>query len=152
MGMLIRDLRPDDRDAVREALTTCGAFNEEEVTVAIELFDDGTYPHFGVELEGRIRGYVCMVKTTLTRSTWHLYWICVHPIAQRRGLGRALEAYAVRFARERGGERLVIETSGRPDYEGARAFYRQAGYREAGRIPDYYAAGDDCIYYYRLIA
>ncbi len=151
MGMLIRGLGPNDRAAVRSALTAGGAFSQLEIDVALELFDDPAYPHFGAEIDRIVRGYVCVVKTTLTESTWHIYWLCVHPGSQRRGIGRALESRAAQFAREHGGRRIVVETSGRPDYEGARAFYSRIGYREAGRIPDYYKPGDDCVYYYKPI-
>jgi GNAT superfamily N-acetyltransferase len=134
MGMLIRPLLPADRSAVREALCACEAFSEEEVAAALDLFNDPEFPHFGAAIDDVIRGYVCIV------------------VAQRRGIGRALEEHAVRFAREHGGERVVIETSGRADYQGTRAFYEQAGYQQAGRIPDYYKSGDDCVYYYKRIA
>jgi ribosomal protein S18 acetylase RimI-like enzyme len=96
-------------------------------------------------IEGQVRGYVCLGRTPLTVSTWHLYWICVHPAAQGRGVGRALQSHAEGFVRAEGGERLVLETSGRTDYGRARGFYRRAGYQEVGRIKDFYRRGDDCV-------
>ena len=39
--MLIRKLRADDRPAVVEMLTACGAFSAEEICVALELVDAG---------------------------------------------------------------------------------------------------------------
>ena len=86
MGVKIRELQPGDRAAVREALVACGAFTDEEVRVALEVLDagltggpDGDYPMFAAEVDGRFAGYVCVGPTPLTHSTWHLYWICVHP-------------------------------------------------------------------------
>ena len=105
----------------------------------------GDYPLFCVEIDGRVRGYVCLGKTPLTKSTWHLYWICVHPEAQGMGLGRALQAQAERFVLERGGERIVLETSGQQSYERTRLFYKSAGYKEVGRILDFYKPDDDCV-------
>ncbi len=157
--MMVRELRAGDRDAVYEALVACGAFTEEEVRVALEVLDaglagglTGDYPHFAAEVEGRVRGYVCVGKTPLTASTWHLYWLCVHPAVRGTGVGRALQAHAEAFIRSRGGERLVLETSGRPDYARARRFYQQAGYAEVGRIPDFYKPGDDCVVFCKLLA
>lgn len=150
--MLIRKLENTDRDAIREALVACGAFSDEEVQVALDIFDSPDYPHFGAECDGRIRGYVCLDKTPLTQSTWHIYWLCVHPDWQRRGIGKALESFGAEYARSLGCERLVVETSGRPDYQGARDFYFRSGYHEAGRIADYYKPGDDCVYFCRLIS
>jgi ribosomal protein S18 acetylase RimI-like enzyme len=96
-------------------------------------------------MEGQVRGYVCVGKTPLTVSTWHLYWICVDPEVQGRGAGRALQSYAESFIRARGGERLVLETSGQVNYERTRRFYVRAGYSEVSRIRDFYKPGDDCI-------
>lgn len=160
MGSLnIREPHPSDRETIAEMLRACGAFTDEEVRVALELFDEGLnagaagdYPLFAAERDGTVRGYVCVGKTPLTRGTWHEYWICVHPAAQRQGVGRALQAHAENFVRSRGGERLVLETSGRSAYARTRRFYRQSGYRVVGRIGDFYAPGDGCIVFCKVLA
>lgn len=154
MGAVIRDLVPEDRQAIEEALTECGAFSEEEIRVALELFDAGApggYTLFGAEIEGRVRGYVCLAQASLTQSSWYLYWICVHPAAQRQGVGRALQAKSEEFVRSQGGRRLVLETSGRPDYSSARRFYENVGYQRVGLIPDFYRPGDDCALYSKVL-
>ena len=104
---------------------------------------------FTAEMDERFAGYVCVGRTPLTHSTWHLYWICVHPWAQSRGVGRALQAHAEKFVRSRGGERIVLETSATAAYARARDFYAAAGYAVVGRIPDFYRKGDDCLVYCR---
>lgn len=160
MGALnIRELQRSDRETVREMLEACGAFNDEEVRVATEVLDDGLaggvkgdYPLFAAELNGEVRGYVCVGKTPLTRGTWHEYWICVHPAAQRQGIGQSLQAHAESFVRDQGGERLVLETSGRPAYARTRRFYRKSGYRVVGRIRDFYHPGDDCVVFCKELA
>jgi len=149
--MLTRALRPSDREDIESMLVECGAFSEEEVRAAMEIFDSMEFTLLGAEIDGKLAGYVCLDRIALTRSTWHVYWLCVHPAMQRRGIGGALVEHAAGFARRGGGERLVLETSGRPDYEGARRFYEKTGFQVVGRIADYYKAGDDCIYYCKLI-
>jgi ribosomal protein S18 acetylase RimI-like enzyme len=159
MGNLtIRELVSADREAIREILMMSTVFTEEEVRVAMEVFEeglagglDGEYPLFAAELDGCVRGYVCVGKTPLTRGTWHQYWICVHPAVQGYGIGQALQAHAEAFVRSRGGERLVLETSGRPAYARARRFYRQAGYRRVGCIRDFYRPGDDCVVFGKVL-
>jgi len=160
MGHLkIRELLDADREAIREILAGCAAFNEEEVRVALEVLADGLaggldsdYPLFAAELDGSVRGYVCVGKTPLTLGTWHEYWICVAADSQRHGIGQALQAHAEAFVRSRGGERLVLETSGRPGYARTRRFYRKAGYRRVGRIRDFYRPGDDCVVFCKELA
>jgi len=158
VGVNVREVRPADRDEICEALIACGAFTEEEVRVALEILDvgltgglEGDYPLFAAEVEGRVRGYVCVGRTPLTTSTWHLYWICVHPAAQGNGVGQALQGYAEAFVRARGGERLVLETSEKPSYARARGFYQAAGYMAVGRIRDFYQPGDDCVMYCKTL-
>lgn len=154
LGTVTRPLGPFDREAVQEALGACGAFSQEEIGVALELFDAGLagdYVLFGAERDGRLRGYVCLGKASLTAASWYLYWMCVHPAAQRLGVGGALQLQAEAFVRSRGGERIVLETSGRPDYGPARRFYEKAGYLPVGRIPDFYRPGDDCLIYSKTV-
>jgi ribosomal protein S18 acetylase RimI-like enzyme len=156
MGVVIRPYGVEDRAAVAALLNESPAFNAEEVRVAIAMLDpaDG-YDVFVAEVEGVICGYTCIGPTPFTVSTWHLYWIAVHPHAQHRGVGRALQLHVEEYVRGRNGpecheRRLVVETSGRPDYEGSRRFYEASGYRVAGRIPDYYKPGDDCLFYCKV--
>jgi ribosomal protein S18 acetylase RimI-like enzyme len=150
--MIVRALAATDHDEVHEILRACGVFTDEEVRHALEMAgapDD--YAGFAAEVAGAVRGFVCIGPTPLTATTWHLYWIGVHPGAQRAGVGRALQAHAERVVRERGGERLVLETSGRPDYARARHFYEEAGYVKVGRIEDYYKPGDPCVIFCKTL-
>jgi ribosomal protein S18 acetylase RimI-like enzyme len=154
MGVTIRSVATADREDVWEMLAACGAFSAEEIRVALEMMDaglNGEYSLVGAELDGRLRGYACVGKAALTLSSWYLYWICVHPEAQRAGVGRLLQAHIEEFVRDSGGDRLVLETSGRPDYERTRRFYDRAGFAAVGRIPDFYKPGDDCVIYLKLL-
>lgn len=155
MGLILRELAPADREAAASTLRASGVFTEEEVSIALGVFDEATadsasgYAAFAAEEGGRLGGYVCGGSTPLTESTWHVYWICVHPRAQGRGIGRALSEHFEAAVRSRGGRRIVVETSGRPDYERARRFYEASGYRQVGRIPDFYRRGDDGVVYFK---
>lgn len=150
--MTIREIRAADRAGIEDMLVACHAFSDEEVHVALEIVDEsiatgpGRFYHTFVGCEGdNVIGYVCAAPTPLTRSTWHVYWLCVHPNGQRRGIATALQKYTEDFIRSQGGKRVVVETSGRADYSGTRTFYESAGYLPAGRIPDYYKPGDDWV-------
>jgi ribosomal protein S18 acetylase RimI-like enzyme len=154
----VREVHKADRDDICEALTACGAFTKEEVGVALEILDEGTsggsegaYSLFAAEVQGRVRGYICVGRTPLTESTWHEYWICVHPVAQGNGLGQALQEHAEKFVRSRGGQRLVLETSGKLNYARARRFYEAAGYIAVGLIPNFYRPADDCVLYCKTL-
>ena len=160
MGIDVRQIVDSDRAAVARILEGCGAFTAEETRVALELFDDASrdredangYQAFVAVRDGTVCGYVCIGKTPMTAATWHVYWVCVDAGAQGSGVGRVLQDFAEAFAGSRGAERLVVETSSGNTCHRARHFYDAAGYRQVGRIANYYKANDDCILYCKELA
>ncbi|MGK7935515.1 MAG: N-acetyltransferase family protein, partial [Xenococcaceae cyanobacterium] len=74
-------------------------------------------------------------------GTWNLYFIAVHPNHQGKGFGSKLLRYVEQMLTERGERLLLVETSGLPNFERTRAFYRKHGYNEEARIREFYRAG-----------
>jgi GNAT superfamily N-acetyltransferase len=152
-------LRPRDRARVAELLVSTRVFSDEEIEVALQLFDGcvdartdgaGDVPAPDYELTGafegkRLLGYACAGPTPATDGTFDLYWLAVDPAVQGKGVGRAIVRDVERQLRERGARMLLVETSSRPDYSKTRAFYARCGYTEAARIRDFYAPADDRI-------
>ena len=129
-------------------------FSEEEIRVALGMVEDalrGGYCVLAAQEGERLAGYRLAGPTPLTESTWHLYWLCVHPDFQRRGVARTLQSALEGVLGASGGKRIVVETASRPDYDPARAFYRSAGYDECGRIADYYRPGDACVFFSKVL-
>jgi GNAT superfamily N-acetyltransferase len=159
-------MRPEDRARISELLIATAAFSSEEVSVALELFDETfsevcrpdssaategpalsfpDYEFVGAYDDQQLLGYACFGATPATEGTYDLYWLAVDPAAQGHGLGRALVQWVERELSGRGARLLVVETSSRPDYEHTRAFYARGGYAEAARVRDFYAPADDRI-------
>jgi len=65
-----------------------------------------------------------------------------HPDHLRRGVAAALLGHALAAARERGLDRVVLETGTAPPFAPAVALYRRAGFTDRGPFGDY-AAGPD---------
>jgi ribosomal protein S18 acetylase RimI-like enzyme len=150
----VRAPTPADREAALEALCACGAFSAFEVEVAIGMFDEGLggdYTLVGVELDGVLRAYACVGPASLTEASWYLYWICVHPSFQGRGVGQALQSAVEDLVRARSGDKLVLETSARDGYARSRRFYEAAGFTVQGRIVGFYRRGEDCIIYCKAL-
>ena len=148
--MRIRRLAPPDRDAILDLLTTVGTFVSDEIAVAMELVDASLagsrdYRVLVCDDGGAIAGYVCYGPTPMTDGTFDLYWIA--SCARRRGKGvGTLLVQAMEAELLEAGARLVrIETSQMDGYDAARAFYARLGYREVGRIHDFYRRGDDLV-------
>lgn len=87
----------------------------------------------------------------MTSGTWNLYLIAVHPDQQGEGRGAALMTHVEHSLAVRGERVLLVETSGLPDFERTREFYRKIGYEEEARIRDFYKAGEDKIIFRKAL-
>ncbi|MBA4067541.1 MAG: N-acetyltransferase [Isosphaera sp.] len=97
--------------------------------------------------DGPPLGWVYFAPTPKADGVWDLWWIGVAPAAQGRGVGGALLGAVEDHARAAGGRVLVVETSGTPAFDPVRRFYSARGYAAGGRVPDFYADGDDKVIY-----
>ena len=166
-------LAPHHRDDVAAILRATGVFREDEVAVALELFDEagagrgsGTpteppaasasreppsdaapaYVFLGAfDAAGALRAFSCHGPTPGTDRTVDLYWIAVDPALHGAGGGTALLGALERQLAAANARMLVVETSSRPEYVGTRAFYARRGYAEAARVPAFYAPDDDRV-------
>ncbi|WP_305044486.1 GNAT family N-acetyltransferase [Geoalkalibacter sp.] len=154
----MRNLKATDVPDLVRILEATGAFNDEEVGVAVELLgivlNDHAQQDYEVavaEVQGRVAGYVLFGPVPLTQGNFDLYWIAVDPACQGHGVGRKLMAHVEEQARARGGRLVCLETSSQGSYERTRRFYEQAGYVEESRIRDFYKPGDDRLTYVKRL-
>jgi D-alanine-D-alanine ligase len=143
-----------------DSLVRCtGFFSDEEAGIAVELVDealakgeDGSGYHFLFAMSGdRVAGYACFGPIPGTTSSFDLYWIVVDPDRQQSGIGRFLGDAVEAQVAGRGGRRLYVDTSSRPQYEPTRAFYRALGYRQAALLEEFYGPGDGKVIYEKVI-
>jgi ribosomal protein S18 acetylase RimI-like enzyme len=151
----LRSLNAADRARIEEITRAVGRFRDDEIPVALEVFDAAVqggldYTMLGAELGSQLVGWICWGPTPCTLGTYDLYWMAVEPGLQGSGIGTALlEEMERRLA---GLARLiVVETAGRQDYAATRAFYQARGYRPAATIPDFYAPGDDQVVFVKAV-
>lgn len=139
-------LQPSHRSRIEEIVRSTGVFSDEEIGVALELFDAATdYEFIGAFEADQLVGYVCFGATPSTDRTFDLYWIAVHPDSQRSGIGGVLMSEVERVLRDRRARLVIVETSSRDDYSATRRFYMKRGFQETARLRDFYAPGDDRI-------
>jgi ribosomal protein S18 acetylase RimI-like enzyme len=150
--------RPADLPALRRLVAETGVFYPAERRIALELLEErlrrgagSGYEFFFAEQAGRLVGYCAWGNVPLTAQSYDLYWIAVTPAAQGQGIGRALMTLAEGAVARRGGGGLYIETSSRAAYARTRRFYRDAGYRQVARLPDFYAPGDHKVVFCKAI-
>ena len=156
----IGPLTSTHRSRIEEIVRATAVFNEGEIAVAIELFDEACslrlagsasqepqadYEFIGAFEGEQLVGYACFGQTPSTDRTYDLYWIAVHPNAQRTGAGAALMSEVERQLEARRARLLVVETSSREDYAATRRFYHKRGYTESARVRGFYAPEDDRV-------
>lgn len=148
------EVQSGDAALIRGIVESTGVFHAFEVDVAVELVEDrlqnGTasgYHFLIAERPDGAAGYVCYGEIACTSGSYDVYWIAVTKACQGAGLGRALLTMTEQRIAARGGRKIYLETSGRPDYLPTRTFYERCQYTQAAELPDFYADHDAKIVY-----
>jgi GNAT superfamily N-acetyltransferase len=155
-------LRQADAAAVHALVRDTGFFSEEEQQVAVELVEErlakGAASGYefvfadAADNPGELLAYACYGPVPATASSYDLYWIAVAPSQQGKGLGGSLLREVERCALESGASQMFLDTSGRAQYAPTRAFYLRMGYRVAGTLEDFFAAGDAKVIFAKRLA
>jgi ribosomal protein S18 acetylase RimI-like enzyme len=149
---------PADARDVRAIVAGSGFFNPAEIEIAVELVDDrlasgerSSYRFVFAERDRAVTGYTCYGAIDGTAGSYDLYWIAVDPDGRGGGLGRRLMHETERLIRAAGGLRIYAETSGRDQYELTRRFYERLGFARETQLRDFYAPGDDKVFYVKAL-
>ncbi len=149
----------NDIEAIRRLVVAAGVFNAGEIPIAGELarerIERGSasgYEFVLAEHSGELVAYACYGPIAGTQDRYDLYWIAVHPKAQRNGTGARLMEKVEARVREAGGQRMYIDTSSATHYAAARGFYARVGYQIAAELPDFYAPGDGKVIFVKTLA
>lgn len=159
--LYVRQYEPGDADAVwdlhERALRDVGAYDEAYAHLDADLravreayFDAGGTFLVGerdgdLVAMGGVQPSVAVAVHESDPATGVVRRMRVDPAHQRQGYGATILRELEARARDRGFERLVLDT--RPDQTAAIALYESFGYEETGREP--VEATDDTIVYYR---
>ncbi len=159
---MIRPLIHDDREKIKNILIDTNNFNDDEVSIALELLDvylnnpeQKDYEIFvdvNNENTSELNGYVCIGPRPLTEGTYDLYWIAVNPKIQSKGVGSKLVLYIEEHIKNKGGYLILIETSGKPSYEKERKFYEKNNYSKAVELAHFYKRDDSLVIYSKYLS
>lgn len=161
MGVRLGPLLTEHREPLESIVRATDVFSEDEVSVALELFDESLsagsrlsadYEFIGAFEGNDLIGYACFGATPSTDNTYDLYWIAVHPSAQRSGAGGALMTEVERRLQSRGARLIIVETSSRVDYTATRRFYAKRGYEQSAQVDNFYAPGDHRVVFTKSLA
>lgn len=150
---LIRSVTKQDVPDLKIVIDTSGLFPSEMLDGMIsDSFENPASRDIWITCgEDRPMALAFCAPEQMTEGTWNLYLIAVHADCQGRGYGTSIVDHLERMLASRGERILLVETSGLPDFERTRAFYRKCGYEEEARIRDFYQAGDDKIVFRKAL-
>lgn len=130
-------------------------FNQAELETLEEVLEDyKEYPnldYFMIEerlQDGALLGFVIFGRTPITQFSWDIFWLMVDKSWQGKGVGKKLLKRTEEFVFKPSKRAILrVETSTKKEYAHARNLYIKQGFKEVGKIPDFYAVGDDLIIY-----
>ena len=143
----------DDLPKVKEVINSTGLFRGEMLDgmTGEALDSESNTERWLVMEEEYLIGVVYFAPERMTEGTWNLYLIAVH--ADRQGMhnGSKLIAHVEATLAKEGHRILLVETSGNPEFEQTRQFYRNNGYTEEARIREFYTTGEDKIVFWKKL-
>lgn len=152
--------KPDIAAIEQILLANRPVFSDDECKTAVEMIveglekpsDEDPYQFLVAEVAGRVVAYACFGTIPLTKGSYDLYWIAVHPEHHATGVGRRLLVACEDEIARQGGRLVVVETSSRSDYDKTRRFYEKTmAYETAAWIKDFYKTGDDKVVYVKYV-
>ena len=152
--MEIREMREDDVDDVLEVI---GRHDDDDIDAAQAYFDvlfedeegmadRGDRHYVAVEADRIVAVGGVMPDEEEGRDIWWLAWFYVDPKHQHTGMGQALLDRGLAWARSQGGRKIYVDVSDYPTYDNARSFYAKNGFVEEGRLLEFYAPDEACIF------
>jgi len=147
-----------DIERVREIVESTKFFYNHEIDIAAELvaerLEDGEstgYFFVFAELDGVTVAYSCFGPILMSQTSFDLYWIAAHNDYRGKGIGRIVLEETCRRAKAMGCSIIIAETSGLPHYAPTRSFYISNNFELEATLKDFYAMGDDKLFYTKRI-
>jgi ribosomal protein S18 acetylase RimI-like enzyme len=150
----IRPLSAGDLTSAKDVINTTGLFPGEMLDEMAAPFLTGIAPDdlWFVAMDADVvLGLVYCTQERMTDGTWNLLLIAVRESEQGQGVGSRLTRHVEQTLSQRNGRVLIVETSGLPDFDRTRAVYKTLDYVEVARIPEFYAAGEDKVVFWKLL-
>ena len=147
------EIRPMVEADLEEVLRIIRLHDSDDYHAAVRSFEhadlSGSDPysaqHFVLIEPGELRpvgvsGYY--IDDLESQGIYWLGWTYVNPFFRGRGYGGMLLHFVMRSVRTFGARKIYLSTSDLPEYQDAVRFYERYGFREEGRLVDYFREGE----------
>ncbi|MEM7270372.1 MAG: GNAT family N-acetyltransferase [Pseudomonadota bacterium] len=150
----IAPLAAVDLPAVRQVLAETELFPPDLLDELSAGFLSGqsTDEWLTVRHSGEVVGFVYAVEEQMADRVWNMLALAVRPISQGAGAGGELVGALEHRLTKKGARLMIVDTSGTEQFARTRRFYRQQGYTEVARLPDYWENGDDKVTFLKRLS
>ncbi len=156
---MIREITPDDVDAVVQLMVEAGQVSPDAPQVVISLLDE----YFNVNKDVRHRafidfegdqavGFSYVYPDKASPRVWVIATLVVPNDTPEADYWKRMVIFLENYLKENNQRMLLTELSGLPKYEVERNFYQWAGFEEEARIRDFYKAGNDKVILRKVVA
>jgi len=155
----IRPMVSQDREILYEVMQKTGVFSVQAINLAMELIDTYLFTSgqldyrvvVGESTPGVVEVFACYGPVAGTEGTWRLYWLVVTPTQQHQGVGTQMLAWLEEQMRQVGARLVIVEITSEEKYIAFTRFFTERGYKQAGRIRNYFRAGEDMLFYVKSL-
>ena len=150
----VRSVVKSDLPALKEVLDTIDLFPSDMLADMIaDYFDnpDSEDLWFTTTENGKPMAIGYCAPEKLTDGTYNLYAIGVRGDIQGKGIGRKMMRYIEHQLTVKGQRILIVETSGKDEFEKTRTFYENLDYTKEAVIRDFWEEGDDKVVYWKKL-
>ena len=156
---MFRTPTPEDTSIIVDLSVSSGLFPPEAVDIPTQMMDDyfernGQEGHqclLQFDENGKAIGVAYYLPVVATDRTWNLLMIAITQTHQGQGYGSLLIAQVEKSLIAENQRILLVETSGQPEFEQTRNFYKRSGFVEEARVRDYYEEGNDMVLFHKAL-
>ena len=134
-----------DVEDVRQIVASTGFYNENEISVAVDLvqerLDRGLacdYLFIFADYGGRAVSFVCFGPIPCAKNNFEMYWMATHGDYRRKGIGREILKRVERVVWAFSGRALYLSTSSKQIFMSTREFFLKSNYRVDATLFNFY--------------
>ncbi|MDR2914444.1 MAG: GNAT family N-acetyltransferase [Tannerella sp.] len=151
---MIREIKKTDFEALKVVIDSNELFPSERLDdMTADFFNNPESQDIWLtkEVDGKPIAIAYCAPERMAEGTYNLYLIAIDKSFQGKGYGSDIMIYLEELLQRNKNRMLIVETSGLPEFELTRQFYKKQDYFLAGVIPDFYQQGEDKVIFYKFI-
>lgn len=155
MSEVIRMVKKEDLPLLKNVLDSSELFPSDLLDEMIKDYFENSESQdiwFTTSIQNSPVSIAYCAPEAMTEGAYNLYAIAVHKDYQGKGVGKKMINFIETLLISKGKRILIVETSGKPEFELTRKFYKQCNYTLQAIIPEFYDVDDDKIVFWKKLS